>query len=441
IKIMKAKRLEKIILLFFSLFSMISFKTLSQENVNVNVYDSLRKGALKLFLDCRTCDMNYTREQIPYVNYVRDVREAELYVLVTTQNAGSGGNMYTYTFTGQFRFAGLNDTLSFTSNPDMTSSQIREKRTNLLKMGLMRYVAKTPLAGEIEIRHNQKLQAAEVEDKWNYWVFEIQTSPRYNAEASNSRLLFSNSFNITRITPDLKFELELETDNSRQKFMDDEGEATIYTRKDENLRILLVRSIGNHWSAGSRLNVRTATNPNYDLNFEFMPAVEYDIFPYSMATHKQLRINYSTGYQYSNYIDTTLLNKLNDNLFKHELQLAYQVQEKWGSINVSLSASNYFHDWSKNRVELDGFIRLRIIKGLSLSINGRVAYINDQLNLRKGELSEAERLLRLKEQATNYSVGGSISFTYTFGSIYNNVVNPRFGNGGRGGAGDFLRMF
>jgi hypothetical protein len=106
------------------------------------------------------------------------------------------------------------------------------------------------------------------------------------------------------------------------------------------------------------------------------------------------------------------------------------VQEAWGSVNVSLSASNYFHDWSKNRVELNGFVRLRILKGLSLSLNGEVGYINNQLNLRKGNLTEAERLLRLKQQATNYSLGGSVGLTYTFGSIYNNVVNPRFGNSG-----------
>ncbi len=417
----------------------LSFSTRAQEKADEN--ENIRKYALKLFLDCRTCDMNYTREQIPYVNYVRDVKEAEVYVLVTNQDAGSGGNMYTYTFTGQFRFAGMNDTLTFTSNPDMTSAEIRSKRTEILKLGLMRYVAKTPLAGEIEIRHNPRLQAEKVEDKWNFWVFEIETSPRFNAEASNSRLFFSNSLNISRITPDIKFEFEVETDNSRQKFVDDGGEATIYTRKDESINTLLVKSLGDHWSAGSRLNVRTATNPNYDINFELMPAIEYDIYPYSLATHKQLRINYSAGYQHSNYIDSTLYNKLSDNLFKQELRVAYQIQEKWGSINVSLSASNYFHDLSKNRVELDGFIRLRIVKGLSLSINGQAAYINDQLNLRKGELTEAERLLRLKEQATNYSVGGSIRITYTFGSIYNNVVNPRFGNGQSGGGGGFFGFF
>jgi len=412
---------------------------ISQENQNIN--DSLRKGAVKVFMDCRTCDMNYIRQEIPYVNYVRDVKEAEVYILVTLQDAGSGGRQYTYTFNGQYRFKGMNDTLTFTSNPDMTSTLIREKTTELLKMGLMRYVAKTPVASEIQIRHNPKLEAAEVTDRWNYWVFELETSPRYNAEASNSRLFFSNSININRITPDLKVELEFDTDNLRQSFTDDDGNKSVYTRKDYGLNTLIVKSLNEHWSAGVRVDLRSATNPNYDLNAEIMPAIEYDIYPYSIATHKQLRINYSAGYQYSDYIDTTLLNKLNENLYKQEMRIAYQVQEKWGSINVSLNASNYFHDFSKNRVQLNGFIRLRIIKGLAISLNGSVAYINDQLNLRKGSLTEAERLLRLKEQATNYSIGGSISFTYTFGSIYNNnVVNPRFGSRGgpgMGGGGGF----
>jgi len=404
--------------------------------------DTLRKGALKIYIDCRGCDMNYTREEVPYVNYVRDVKEAEVFILVTDQNAGSGGRQYTYTFQGQFRYEGMNDTLSFTSNPNLTSTEIREERTRLLQMGLMRYVAKTPLAREIQIRHNTDLEAEEVTDKWNYWVFELETNPRFNSEASNSRLFFQNSVRINRITPELKLEIDLESDNNRQKFTDDEGVESVYIRKDQRVQTLFVKSLNEHWSIGARANLRSATNPNYDLNVELMPAIEYDIYPYSLATHKQLRINYSAGYQYNNYIDTTLLNKLKENLALHELRLAYQIQEKWGSINISMAASNYFHDWSKNRIELNGFINFRIIKGLSLRINGEVAYINDQLNLRKGELTEAERLLRLKEQATNYSIGGSLSLTYTFGSIFNNVVNPRFGSrrgpgGGGGGFGFF----
>jgi hypothetical protein len=421
----KATAIPLIILLIISL----SNKATGQ------LSDTLRKGAVKIFLDCRSCDMNYTRQEIPYVNYVRDVREAQVYILVTQQNSGSGGNQYTYTFIGQEKFKGINDTLVFSSSPDQTSTIIREKKTHLLKMGLMRYVARTPLSDEIIIKHDSNLEAEEVIDKWNNWVFELQTSPRFNSEESFSRLFFSNSVEIRRITSEMKLEIEIDQSTNRQKYLNEDGTTTTYIRDDESIRSLLVKSLGDHWSTGINIDLRSATNPNYDLDLQIMPAIEYDLYPYSEATHRQLRINYSLGNKYSNYIDTTIYNKLKENLFMHEMKIAYQVQEKWGSINVSLSGSNYFHDWSKNKIELDGFIRLRILKGLSLSINGGIGYINDQLNLRKGDLSEAERLLRLKEQATSYEIQGGISITYTFGSIYNNVVNPRFGNGGGGGGG------
>lgn len=415
--------------LAFLFFSCILSPALNGQDTNGET-DLIRKSALRVFLDCRTCDMNYTREEIPYINYVRDVKEAEVFILVSTQSAGNGGNQFTYTYKGQGRYLGMNDTLVYTSNPDETSMIIREKRTNLLKLGLMRYVARTPLAAEIKINHNPDLKSEEVTDKWNSWIFELSISPRFDAEESYSRIFLSNSVSISRITPEMKLEIDIEQSTNKQKYTDDEGQTTTYTRDEESIDTRLIKSLGEHWSAGLELDLMSATNPNYDFCVQVNPALEYDLFPYSEATHRQLRFLYSAGYQYNNYIDTTIFNKTKESLFGHNLSIAYQVQEAWGSINISLSASNYFHDWSKNRVELNGFVRLRILKGLSLSLNSEVGYINNQLNLRKGNLTEAERLLRLKQQATNYSIGGSVGLTYTFGSIYNNVVNPRFGNRG-----------
>jgi hypothetical protein len=76
-------------------------------------------------------------------------------------------------------------------------------------------------------------------------------------------------------------------------------------------------------------------------------------------------------------------------------------------------------------------VSVRIIKGLSVRVRGEVARINDQLSLVKGEASEAEILLQLQELETSYNLNASLGITYTFGSIYNNIVNPRFGNGRR----------
>ena len=389
--------------------------------------DTIRIDALKFFLDCRSCDMNFTRQEIPFVNYVRDTREAEVYLLVTDQGTGSGGTRYTLQFQGQGKYLGMVDTLVYTSNPDETWAIVREKKTHMIKLGLVRYVARTPLYDEIDIKTNGEIKQHEAADKWNNWVFQLETNPRFNAEATYNRVSFYNSFQITKVTPDLKLEIEIDQFSNTQTYIEDEV-VTEYKTRSRSIDNMIVFSLGDHWSAGLNFDLRSSTENNYDLNAIFLPTIEYNIMPYSEATHRQFRIQYSAGYQYNDYVDTTIYNKMTEGLFRQGLRAAYQIQKKWGNVNFSVSASNFLDDFSKNRVDFWGYTRLRIIKGLSLSVNAGASYINNQINLAAGDLSEAERLLRLKAQATNFYLQGGIGLSYTFGSIYNNVVNPRFGN-------------
>jgi len=413
--------------------SMILISSIVSGQVSEEVQDTLRKNAVKIFLDCHNCDMNYTRQEIPFINYVRDIHDAQVVILVSDQNAGSGGRQYTYTFHGQLEFAGMDDTLSYTTSPDQTSTLIRQKRTDLLKMGLMRYVAKTPLFNEIEIRHNESLEEEEVIDSWNNWVFELSTEPQFESEEAQKELDLRNSFNISKITPEIKLEIELDHFFQQEKYIEyantDSVVSSTYSTSSVRMDNLFVKSLNDHWSAGLRMGVGSSTRENYNFRTELLPSIEYDLFPYSEATHRQLRFLYSAGYQYNNYLDSTVYNKMEEHLSLQSLGIAYQVQKKWGSVDISLTGSNYFHDLSKNRVELFTSVNIRIFKGLSLDLFGRAAHINDQVNLQKGEVSEAERLLQLRELETKYRIDGGIEITYTFGSIYNNVVNPRFGNG------------
>ena len=57
--------------------------------------DSLKKTAPRVFIDCISCDMDYFRTEITFVNYVRDRKDAQVHVLITTQSTGSGGTEYT----------------------------------------------------------------------------------------------------------------------------------------------------------------------------------------------------------------------------------------------------------------------------------------------------------------------------------------------------------
>ena len=431
------KILRSVLFIAAGIFLYMSY-TAAQESETPQ--ENLRKDAVKIFIDCQHCDKNYIRQEIPYVNYVRDVKEAEVYILETRQSTGSGGSEYTFSFLGQNKFEGKNDTLTYSTRPDDTRDHTREGRTQMLRMGLMRYVATTPLYEEIMIRHLGETAEEEVVDRWNYWVFELETRPRLELEESLQELSWRNSISASKITPKWKLEFDYDHSYTRTKRIEEEEIDTlgnteevvnIYERKNQGLDNLIVKSLGEHWSAGLRFDISSASFSNTKLNYKIFPSVEYNIFPYSECTRRQLRILYGAGYNYSKYNDSTIYNEIGDKLFQQELQIAFQVQQKWGSVNISLEGSNYFHDFEKNRLELEGSIQIRIIKGLSLQINGSVARIRDQLSLVKDEEVTAEEVyLRLRELATGYNIEGSLGITYTFGSIYNNIVNPRFGNGG-----------
>jgi hypothetical protein len=199
-------------------------------------------------------------------------------------------------------------------------------------------------------------------------------------------------------------------------------------RNSSNFTSLVVKSISDHWSVGGSLFLRTSTYNNLNFKSELMPGIEYDLFPYSESTRRQLRFLYRVGHSYANYTDTTIYDKMEEHLWLHSLDIAYQVVQKWGTIDVNVGYSNYLHDWSKNKLDFGGYISLRIAKGLNVSISGNYSIIHDQLGLVKGGVSPEEVLLRIRELETQFSYYTSVGISYTFGSIYNNVVNPRFGD-------------
>jgi len=138
---------------------------------------------------------------------------------------------------------------------------------------------------------------------------------------------------------------------------------------------------------------------------------------------------YKIGPDYSDYTDSTIYDKTSELLLRNRLDVSLSLKQKWGSIALGINGSNYFHDLSKNSAGCFASINWSIIEGLTL--NGFFTYdlVNDQINLPKGELTDEEILLQLTERQTDYSFYTLFGLSYTFGSIYNNVVNPRFEGG------------
>lgn len=416
--------MKRILLILLSVAG--SIEAHSQSNSIIT--DTLRKDALNVFLE----STEYIRKEIPYINYVRDIRDAGVYVISTQQRTGSGGREYTYFFVGQNDYRGMADTLSFTTLPDETDDETRIKQVRTLQLGLMRYVAKTPLANHLKITYTQPMSDKVSTDKWDNWVFRAAINGYLNGQQSYNSTYMNGNFSAARITEKWKINMRVRSGYSIENF-EIEDEIISSNNTSRSFSTLIVRSLSDHWSLGGSLNTGAGSYSNLKNSFIIMPGIEYDLFPYSEATRRQLRLLYSIGYNASAYLDTTIYNKIKESHPQHSITAAYEVVQKWGTINISLKYSNYLHDWSLNNLSLYGYLELRIAKGLSLNIGGGASLIHDQLGLVKGGATTEEVLLRRKEIATQFSYFTSFGFSYTFGSIYNNVVNPRFGNSGGGG--------
>lgn len=420
IKQFKMKHLITILTLFF--FSVPMF---AQEINEPN--DSLRKDALKVYMDAN----DYIKREIPFINYVRDLKDAQIYIISTSEATGSGGREYTYFLEGQNEFSGMRDTVSVASSPDDTEDQRRQKQVSVLKMALMRYVVKTPLSKHVSITFTQPIQEEITTDKWNNWVFRSRFSGFVNGQKTSKQNRITGSFSASHITQDWKmiFDMSYNT-NSNNVETDDYSYS--YVNKSKSVDGLIVKSLSDHWSIGGSAEFGSSTYSNMDMEFMFMPGIEFNVFPYAESTRRQFKFLYSAGYNYFNYTDTTIYEKTEEGLWGHSLDATYSVIQKWGSINMGVMWSNYFHDWSLNNLSLSGSMEFRITKGLSVNLGGGASLIHDQISLVKGGVSSEEILTRQKELETAYSYFTNFGITYTFGSIFNNVVNPRFRNGGGG---------
>ena len=395
--------------------------------------DELKKTALKVFLDCDDCDLSYIKTEITFVNYVRDRLEAQVHILISTQSTGGGGVEYTITFIGQNDFKDVQDLQKYYSNKTDTDDDVRRGLVKTLKLGLMSFVGRTPIARRIAVEYAPPQGPAEARDRWNSWVFSLSGDAYLSGEETYRSHMAYGSFSANRVTPGSKVRLGLSVDRSKQKYIVDE-ETITGTSNSWQASGLYVKSLGEHWSAGISFDVESSLFSNIDLGMEIAPAVEYNFFPYSQSTRRQLRALYSLALNPVRYREETIFGKLRETLFKQELSLTLDLREKFGTISLSAEGSNYLNDLGKYRIDTFSIVNLRLYKGLSVYVLGGYSWYHDsQLSLLGREPTYEEQLLRLRELPMTSNHFFAVGFQFQFGSIFTNVINPRFGSTGGSG--------
>lgn len=386
---------------------------------------------LSLFLDCGFCDETFVRQEIGYLDHVRDREVADVHVLVTRENTGSGGEAQTFDLIGIGRFEGMKFSTVFAASADATEAEERDGFLRTLEAALVPFLMQTSIRDRLRVDiapvgDADSDEANPREDPWNYWTIQVYADGDADFESSQRSFDTRYGVYVGRVTEDWKLQFRPFFNYNYDRF--DRGDQRIKsTARRDGFTSYVVRSVSPHFSVGGYGDILTSTFSNVDWRYRLMGAAEWSLYPYREANRRQLTVAYRVGASQIAYRDTTIYNEIDELLPQHLLNAGYDVIQPWGQIEIGVNASQYLHDLSRLSLSFDAEFEVRITKGLSVELGGSVELIHDQINLPKGGADLEEVLLRRRQLETNYEAGISFGLSYRFGSVLNNVVNTRFG--------------
>lgn len=385
---------------------------------------------LTAFLDCRAdgCDRDFFVTELPYVMWTQDRLDAEVHLLVTGLQTGAGGSEYTIALLGQRRFAGRGDTVVTTVPPNSTDDARRRELARVMRLALVPYILRTPAASRLSLAYEAPAASApgpRLRDPWNNWVYRAAASGSGGAESRSSEYGIEAQLTASRITDLWKIVVEGEFEYESNSFELDSSSVEFVLRNWE-LESRAVRSISDHWSVGAGGGISMSEFENQDFSAAVEAALEYNFFPYREATSRQVIAAVSAGARHFDYAETTIYGRDTETRLMARMLVAAETRQRWGSLFASLDHFRYLHDADVYSIELDANVDIRLTRGLSVSFGANAEKVNDQLYLPRGDASDDEVLTEQRALATNYRVRGYAGVTFTFGSIFNTIVNPRF---------------
>lgn len=390
----------------------------------------LQNELLKVYIDCRTgCDITYFKQSIGYINYVRDPNLADVQILITDFPIASGGTRYDLKFVGKRDFSTFNFTNNFETIPSTSQYDQRNGMLQKIKLGLIPFLMDSPLANKISIHVKESAirkdtKSISEKDPWNHWVFETYMNGNLNLQQNQRTFNWRLGADINNVTENWRIVQTAFFNLNSKRFIQDED--IIKSKLTQfNFSGRIVKSIDEHWSAGIFEGLTYSTFSNINLGLSLGPAIEFSLFPYKEVTFREITIAYFNRIYYRDYIEETIFGVTQENLWDQAIRVGMNLRKPWGSLFTSLQGRHFFHDFSKNSIEFNNRVSLQVLKGLAFNLTTNFEFINDQLYLPKGEASLEEILLQQRSLSTNYEFFFAMGVSYTFGSIYNNIINTR----------------
>lgn len=403
--------------------------------------EGMRNGALRVYLECaaRGCDRTHIRTEVDFVNWVVDVQDSQVHLIITSQSTGSGQE-YRLDFIGREALEGQDDHLTYaTSNTDTDDERIRGL-TGVIAVGLARYAVLSgrDLPFEVAVPDVSARVAdlppglqGDVDDPWDYWVFRVGADVDFESEESEKSRDFGANFSANRTTELWKVSVGGRGSLRRNEYDLSDGSIYVDERDDWNVNGRIFYSLAERWSTGIEGGGNSSTRNNTDLGGQIGTGIEYSFFPYREWTRKRMTLQALIYARYFDYDFTTIYDKDTETVWEPSLRWSLGFRQPWGTANFNAEIQAFLHDPTTfYRMSSGGRLSIRLFRGLEWNIRGSVSKVRDQIYLSAEELTDAEILLQRRQLPTDYTFEISTGLDFTFGSIFNNVVNNRFGSGG-----------
>jgi hypothetical protein len=391
--------------------------------------------ALRVFLDCDTwrCDSRYFRTEIAFVNWVRDRAVAQVHVIVTDVRTGGGGTTFTFDFLGLEDLEGRDDQLAYTVLATDTDTEVLAGLTRVIGLGLARYATLAGRPPEVsfpeleEYAETDRLVSTDqIDDPWDFWVFEIGADVEFEGEEAEEQRRFSGDLQAQRTTEIWKVDFRADWNLFHDRIERSDGTVRNDDRTEWRANVGVAYALADHWSLGMEAGGDASTRRNQEAGANIGTGVEYSVFPYEEAPRRSLTAQYGIGLRYFDWEEETIFRQTEELRAQHELVLTLFQRQPWGEARASASGRQFLHDLERYSLSLFGELEFRIVRGLNLEVELDVEWLKDQIYISGEGLTDEDIFLGRFDRPTDYEYEFSVGLSFEFGSIYNNVVNNRF---------------
>jgi hypothetical protein len=383
-----------------------------------------------VFLTCAACDVDHLSDTLRFVEFVRDGRAAQVNVSASTVDGGAE-TRWTLTLTGVNSHKGQNRTVSFNVASAATAERARVDVAHFLALALAPYAATTDAGRQMDVTFTRPGQPeaatrANHHDTWNHWVFRVGVNAYQSGEQSAWNSSYGVNTSANRTTEQWKIRVAASRNLNESEFhIEDE---TIASRlSDWTVDALIVKSLGAKWSLAVVSSATGSTFSNAELLQRVMPGIEFDIFPYAESTTRSLTLQYTAGYARYDYHEITIHGRLQEEVVQHAINASLGFRQPWGSTGASVTFTQQLTAPDRTRLTGVGTFSVQLSEALSLNGNASYSRIRDLFTLPRGDATDEEVLLRLRQLDTDFRYSFNIGFSYAFGALSNTSVNPRFG--------------